>query len=72
MLLSASPNGLMASMQRAWATYFSKFIDAYASFGVKMWGLTTQNEPLAATNLWQSMFKMSTSRAILWPSILGP
>ena len=40
MVKSASPNGLMPSMQRPWAKYFSKFINAYAKHGLKMWGVT--------------------------------
>ena len=29
---------------QTWARYFSKFIDAYESEGVPIWGITTQNE----------------------------
>lgn len=29
---------------RTWARYFSKFIDAYQSEGIPIWGITTQNE----------------------------
>lgn len=47
MLGSADPNGLNTSevMQRAWATYISHFISAYAQQGVKIWAITPQNEP---------------------------
>ena len=38
MLLSASPNGLDPAMQRPWAKYFSRFISAYKSHGIPMWG----------------------------------
>ena len=30
---------------KAWALYFAKFIKAYEDSGVKIWGLTVQNEP---------------------------
>jgi len=30
---------------KAWALYFVKFIKAYKKNGVKMWGLTVENEP---------------------------
>ncbi|KAL9986686.1 hypothetical protein ACROYT_G000862 [Oculina patagonica] len=30
---------------KAWALYFAKFIKAYEDNGVKIWGLTVQNEP---------------------------
>lgn len=42
---SATPIGLDPRYQRAWAKYFSKFIDAYRRQGVKIWGVTPQNEP---------------------------
>jgi O-glycosyl hydrolase len=29
----------------AWALYFSKFIDAYKTYGIEMWAVTVQNEP---------------------------
>ena len=54
MLISAKPNGLKAEMQRPWAKYFSKWIDAYTSHGVDVWGVTVQNEP-EATAGWESM-----------------
>ena len=30
---------------KAWALYFVKFLEAYEKNGVKIWGLTAQNEP---------------------------
>lgn len=30
---------------KSWAQYFVKFLDAYAAEGLKLWGLTAQNEP---------------------------
>ena len=54
MLMSAKPNGLKAEMQRPWAKYFSKWIDAYTAHGVDVWGVTVQNEP-EATAGWESM-----------------
>lgn len=60
------------ALQESWALYFSKFLDAYSSFGVEMWGLTTQNEPLAATNLWQSMFQNAEVQSNFVAKHLGP
>lgn len=37
--------GLRDDAQAAWALYFSKFFTAYHASGVKLWGLTVQNEP---------------------------
>ena len=42
MLRSAKPNGLLPEMQRPWATYFSKWITAYAKHGIAMWAVTVQ------------------------------
>ena len=53
MVASASPNGLMPSMQRPWAKYFSKFITAYRKHGIKLWGVTVQNEAEAADVGWR-------------------
>ncbi|TYZ64426.1 hypothetical protein PybrP1_009690 [[Pythium] brassicae (nom. inval.)] len=42
----------------ALALYYSKFFSAYESEGVRIWGLTTQNEPirqLGAPKAWQSL-----------------
>ena len=53
MLISAMPTGLMASMQRPWAKYFSKFLSAYRAHGIHLWGVTVQNEPEAAVG-WEA------------------
>ena len=53
MLLSASPNGLLPEMQRPWANYFSRFISAYKKHGIKLWGVTVQNEPEASVG-WEA------------------
>lgn len=37
----------------AWAHYYVRFIDAYARRGIRIWGLTVQNEPMAAQT-WES------------------
>jgi len=34
-----------ANIFTSWAKYFSLFVDAYDSYGIKFWGLTIQNEP---------------------------
>jgi len=39
--------------QRAWALYFSKWFETYASFGIPFWGLTIQNEP-ENEGVWES------------------
>lgn len=59
-------------LQESWALYFSKFISAYEVLGIKMWGITVQNEPLATTDLWQSMFYTAETQANFLVKHLGP
>jgi hypothetical protein len=71
MVASASPNGLMPSMQRPWARYFSRFISAYRARGIDLWGVTVQNEPEAAVGweacLWTPQFMAAFVRDHLGP-----
>jgi glucosylceramidase len=57
---------------KSWALYLVKFIDAYKALGVDLWGLTVQNEPLATTCLWQSMFYTAEQQADFVANYLGP
>ncbi|GLV40113.1 Glucocerebrosidase 1b [Carabus blaptoides fortunei] len=41
---------LNLSMYDVWAEYFIKFLDAYKDNGIKLWGLTTGNEPANGFN----------------------
>merc|ERR1719157_482133 len=63
MIASAKPNGLDPKMQRPWAKYFSKFIQAYKKHGIDMWAVTVQNEPEAAVGweacLWTPQYQAS-------------
>ncbi len=38
-----------------WALFFKKYVDAYADQGIKIWGVTVENEPLGNDNNWESM-----------------
>lgn len=44
---------LLPEYYQSWATYFTKFIKAYESEGIAVWGITVQNEPMA-TQKWES------------------
>lgn len=59
----------------ALALYYSKFLDAYKQEGVRIWGLTTQNEPIrqaGALKSWQSLrFDQEEERDFL-KNNLGP
>ncbi|CAG2165933.1 unnamed protein product [Oppiella nova] len=35
---------------QSWANYFVKFLDAYKSHDINLWGVTVENEPLAGLN----------------------
>ena len=71
MLASAKPNGLLPSMQRPWAKYFAKWIAAYQSHGVDVWGVTVQNEP-EATAGWEAMLWTPDFMASFVRDHLGP
>jgi len=67
--------GFLSSDEKAmksWALYFSKFIDAYKAENISMWGLTVQNEPLATTSLWPSMYETAEIQANFVANYLGP
>lgn len=42
-------NGILGFLKeeyyQTWADYYLKFFDAYEEYGIKFWGVTTQNEP---------------------------
>jgi glucosylceramidase len=44
---------LLPEYASTWALYFAKFIKAYESEGIPVWGLTVQNEPMAVQT-WES------------------
>jgi len=58
--------------QQAWALMFSKFIEAYASQGVDVWGLTVHNEPYATMSEWQAMYYRPEGLASFLAKHLGP
>lgn len=45
MIGSPKPNGLDPQYQRAYAKYFSAFVDTYKTKGIDIWAVTVQNEP---------------------------
>lgn len=55
-----------------WALYFSKFISAYAEQGIKIWGVTIQNEPEYCPPTYEGMnWTPETERDFL-KHFLGP
>jgi len=68
---SAQPVGLDPNFQRPWAKYFSKFIEAYRSSGVDLWGVTVQNEPEFAA-AWEACVYTPEYQASFIRDHLGP
>eukprot|EP00967_Tisochrysis_lutea_P080362 scaffold110355_cov31-Tisochrysis_lutea.AAC.8 len=57
--------------QDAWAKYFSRFISAYKSHGIDVWGVTVQNEPEAAVG-WEACLYTPDFMASFVRDHLGP
>lgn len=55
----------------AWATYYTKFIKAYESEGVPVWGISIQNEPMA-TQIWESCIYTAEEERDFLKNHLGP
>src|SRR6267378_2985497 len=56
---------------RAWARYYTKFIESYRKEGVPLWGITIQNEPMA-TQKWESCVYQASDERGLLKNHLGP
>ncbi len=62
---------LLPEYAETWANYYGRFIAAYDREGIKLWGLTVQNEPMA-TQTWEScVFTGDEERAFVRDH-LGP
>lgn len=55
-----------------WAMYFSKYIDAYRSEGIDIWGITVENEPLGNGGNWESMHFTPDEMTLFVQNHLGP
>lgn len=56
----------------AFALYFSKYIDAYKTEGIDIWGLTPVNEPHGNGNNWESMHFSPEEETDFVQNHLGP
>tara|TARA_E500000178_G_scaffold61753_1_gene58493 strand:+ start:1327 stop:2826 length:1500 start_codon:yes stop_codon:yes gene_type:complete len=54
-----------------WATYYTKFIDAYEAEGMPIWGISIQNEPMAVQR-WESMIYTAEEERDFLKNHLGP
>jgi glucosylceramidase len=62
---------LKPEYRQAWADYFVKFIRAYEKEGVPVWGMTVQNEPMAAQR-WESCIFTAAEERDFLKDFLGP
>jgi len=62
---------LRPEYRRAWALYYTKFIESYRRAGVPVWGITIQNEPMA-TQTWESCIYQPEAERDFLRDYLGP
>jgi len=62
---------LKPEFSQNWADYFIKFIQTYEKMGIPIWGLTTQNEPMA-TQKWESCIYTAEEERDFIKNFLGP
>jgi glucosylceramidase len=62
---------LRPEFRQAWASYFARFIKAYAGAGVPVWGVTVQNEPMAKQR-WESCIFSAEDERDFVKNFLGP
>lgn len=62
---------LLPEYRDAWARYYAKFIKAYESEGIPLWGITIQNEPMAV-QIWESAIYSAEEERDFLRDHLGP
>jgi len=62
---------LLQEFYPAWAKYVARFIKAYESEGIPVWGITVQNEPMA-TQTWESCIFSAEEERDFLKLHLGP
>lgn len=62
---------LKPEYDQAWADYYVRFIRAYEKEGVRVWGVTIQNEPMA-TQIWESAVYTAAEERDFLKNYLGP
>ncbi|MGL1888613.1 MAG: hypothetical protein OCD76_19025 [Reichenbachiella sp.] len=62
---------LLPKYYDSWAMYYAKFIKAYETLGIPIWGLTIQNEPMA-TQRWESCIYTAKQERDFLKNHLGP
>jgi len=62
---------LADAFKQIWANYFIKFIKTYEAMGMPVWGLSTQNEPMAKQR-WESCVYTAEDERDFIKNYLGP
>jgi glucosylceramidase len=62
---------LLPEYNDAWATYYTKFIQAYEAENLPIWGITIQNEPMAVQR-WESCIYTAEEERDFLKNHLGP
>ena len=62
---------LLPEYAQSWANYYAKFIKAYETEGISVWGITLQNEPMA-TQKWESCIFTAEEERDFLKNFLGP
>ncbi len=60
------------SYKATWAAYIVAWLEAYAAAGLPMWGLTPQNEPMAAQPIFESCVYSPENMVEFVGAYLGP
>jgi glucosylceramidase len=63
---------LLPEYYDTWAWYFKKYLEAYRSEGIAIWGITVENEPLGNNNNWESMLFTPEEMTAFVRDHLGP
>ena len=63
---------LLPEYYDTWALFFSKYLHAYTSEGIDIWGITVENEPLGNDNNWESMHYTPGEMTAFVKNHLGP
>ena len=63
---------LLPEYYETWALFFSKYVDAYKTLGIDIWGFTVENEPMGNGNNWESMHFTPEEMTHFVQHYLGP
>lgn len=63
---------LLPEYYDTWALFFSKYLNAYKSEGIDIWGFTVENEPLGNDSNWESMIFSAEEMTDFVKNNLGP